>query len=87
MTVTAPVILVDVAVVETRSVPKVVVRMAVVFEQQFVLSVDARQQYSPGLHCSTFHVKTLPESVVARESSGVSRTTGRVGNMRISKIP
>lgn len=36
-------------------VPRVVVILAVSFEQQFVESSDGRQQYTPTLHWSTFH--------------------------------
>lgn len=79
VTVAAPVVLVVVAVAEIRSVPRVVVKRSVLL-QQFVWSVPARQQYTPGSHCSTFQVVTfeLPaESVVANKRSGVSLCRAR----------
>lgn len=50
----------------------VVVMRAVVLEQQFASSLFERQQYTPGLHWSTFQIGTLeppPHAVVASNTS------------------
>ncbi|ROW10974.1 hypothetical protein VMCG_00878 [Cytospora schulzeri] len=69
VTVAAPVVLISVAVAETRSIPMFVVMRAVVFEQQFVSCSGAgRQQYTPGWHWSTFQAQVLeppPHCVVS----------------------
>jgi hypothetical protein len=69
----------------------VVVKRTVVFEQQFASSLSARQQYTPGLHWSTFQTGTLeppPHEVVASNpTAAVNHLQGPRGEREMGDKP